>query len=289
MKYALGPLLYFWSKNDVHSFYEKSAKSDADIVYLGETVCAKRRELRHDDWIHLARTLAKSGKQVILSTLALLESQSDVKAMKAYIDNGEFIIEANDLAGVQLAHKNKVPFVAGPALNIYNAQTLHILLKKGMIRWCMPVELSRDWLIKVLNECENLNIREQFEVEVFSYGHLPLAYSARCFSARAQNLPKDKCKTCCISYPQGIPVKSQEGQGLFTLNGIQTQSGDCYDLRKERASMEGLVDVVRLSPQSMKTLDTLHEFKHGPTPFRLPENSCNGYWHNIEGMAIHTP
>ena len=289
MKYALGPLLYFWSKNDVHSFYEKSAKSDADILYLGETVCAKRRELRHDDWIHLARALAKSGKQVILSTLALLESQSDVKAMKAYIDNGEFIIEANDLAGVQLAHKNKVPFVAGPALNIYNAQTLHILLKKGMIRWCMPVELSRDWLIKVLNECENLNIREQFEVEVFSYGHLPLAYSARCFSARAQNLPKDKCETCCISYPQGIPVKSQEGQGLFTLNGIQTQSGDCYDLRKERASMEGLVDVVRLSPQSMETLDTLHEFKHGHPPFRLPENSCNGYWHNIEGMAIHTP
>ena len=289
MKYALGPLLYFWSKNDVHSFYEKSAKSDADIVYLGETVCAKRRELRHDDWIHLARALAKSGKQVILSTLALLESQSDVKAMKAYIDNGEFIIEANDVSGIQLAHKNKVPFVAGPALNIYNAQALHILLKKGMIRWCMPVELSRDWLIKVLNECENLNIREQFEVEVFSYGHLPLAYSARCFSARAQNLPKDKCETCCIGYPQGIPVKSQEGQGLFTLNGIQTQSGDCYDLRKEQASMQGLVDVVRLSPQSMETLETLHEFKHGQPPFCVPANSCNGYWHNIEGMAIHTP
>ena len=47
------------------------------------------------------------------------------------------------------------------------------------MRWCMPVELSRDWLVNLLNQCDELGIRNQFEVEVLSYGHLPLAYSAR--------------------------------------------------------------------------------------------------------------
>ena len=72
-----------------------------------------------------------------------------------------------------------------------------------MVRWCMPVELSRDWLANLLTQCEELGIRNQFEVEVLSYGHLPLAYSARCFTARSEDRPKDECETCCMSTQPG--------------------------------------------------------------------------------------
>ena len=51
-----------------------------------------------------------------------------------------------------------------------------------MQRWTMPVELSRDWLAELLDDCSARGLRNQFEVEVFAYGHLPLAYSARCFT-----------------------------------------------------------------------------------------------------------
>ncbi|MEZ8081335.1 U32 family peptidase [Enterovibrio norvegicus] len=285
MKYSLGPLLYFWPKNDVEDFYHQAVTSQADIVYLGETVCSKRREMRTNDWLDLARELANGGKQVVLSTMALLEAPSEVNIMKTLIDNGEFIVEANDVSAIQLAHAKGVPFVAGPALNLYNAQALNVMLKKGMTRWCMPVELSRDWLQKVLVEAEALGIRDKFEVEVFSYGHLPLAYSARCFTARAEDKPKDKCETCCIRYPQGIDVKSQEGQSVFTLNGIQTQSGYCYDLSGDLVSMDGVVDVVRISPQGKDTLDVLAGFKSGQSGFTPRNHQCNGYWHGIEGMA----
>ena len=49
MKYALGPLLYFWSKDNIESFYQKATNSEADIIYLGESVCSKRREMKAKD------------------------------------------------------------------------------------------------------------------------------------------------------------------------------------------------------------------------------------------------
>ena len=170
-------------------------------------------------------------------------------------------IEANDVSAIQLANESKVPFVVGPAVNTYNARTLNLFLKQGMTRWCMPVELSREWLSNVMTQCEELNIRNKFEVEVFSHGYLPLAYSARCFTARAENKAKDDCETCCIKYPTGLQVDSQEGQSVFNLNGIQTQSGYCYNLVNDLPSMHDLVDVVRLSPLGIDTFSEINNFK----------------------------
>lgn len=290
MKYALGPVLYFWPKAQMEAFYTAAQHADADIVYLGETVCSKRRELKIQDWFALARELASSGKQVVLSTMALLEAPSEITQMRRLIDNGEFLIEANDLAGVTLAAEKKLPFVAGPALNCYNAHTLKILHRQGMNRWCMPVELSRDWLQNLLEQCRDIGLQDKFEVEVFSYGYLPLAYSARCFTARAEDLPKDECATCCIKYPNGRALYSQEEQKVFTLNGIQTQSGYCYNLGNELNAMQGLVDIVRLSPLGLETLDMLRRFRaneQGQQPLHLDaEHDCNGYWKKVAGLVL---
>ncbi|CCO47233.1 putative Peptidase U32 [Vibrio nigripulchritudo SOn1] len=292
MKYALGPLLYFWQKDDVESFYHQAQSSQADIVYLGESVCSKRRLVKMKDWLEMAKALAGSGKQVVLSTMALLEAPSEVNIMKKYVDNGDFAIEANDVSAIQLASEKGVPFIVGPAINAYNAHTLKLFLKQGMIRWCMPVELSRDWLNNVLQQSEQLGIRDQFEVEVFGHGYLPLAYSARCFTARAENRPKDECETCCIRYPNGLKVSSQEGQEVFTLNGIQTQSGYCYNLINDLAGMQNLVDVVRLSPLGVESLKVIEQFKNnedGTQPVPLNNRDCNGYWHQIAGLNTVIP
>ncbi|NVD07456.1 U32 family peptidase [Vibrio sp. JPW-9-11-11] len=289
MRYALGPLLYFWPKQDVESFYNQAKQSPADIVYLGESVCSKRREMKPAHWLDIAKALSSAGKQVVLSTMALLEAPSEVNVMKKYIDNGDFAIEANDVSAIQLASERKVPFVVGPAVNTYNAHTLNLFLKQGMTRWCMPVELSREWLGNVLNQCDKLGIKGQFEVEVFSHGYLPLAYSARCFTARAENKAKDDCETCCIKYPTGIQVSSQEGQEVFNLNGIQTQSGYCYNLINDLPSMQGLVDVVRLSPLGIDTFATLERFRaneQGQHPTPIADRQCNGYWHQLAGLEV---
>lgn len=290
MKYSLGPVLWYWPKATLEAFYQQAANSSADVIYLGETVCSKRRATKTADWLDLARQLAGSGKQVVLSTLALVQAPSELTEVKRYVDNGEFLIEANDLGTVNMAAERKLPFVAGHALNCYNAVTLKILLNQGMTRWCMPVELSRDWLINLLEQCQQLGIRDRFEVEVLSYGHLPLAYSARCFTARSEDRPKDECETCCINYPNGRPVLSQEDQQVFVLNGIQTMSGYVYNLGNELTAMQGLVDMVRLSPSGPETLALIDAFRaneNGAAPLPLTVNSdCNGYWRRLAGLEL---
>lgn len=290
MKYALGPVLYYWPKTETEAFYYAAKESQADIIYMGETVCTKRREMKVANWLELAKEVAKSGKQVVLSTLALLEAPSELNELRQLVNNGDFLVEANDLAAINIAQEHKLPFVAGPAINCYNALTLKLLQKQGMVRWCMPVELSRDWLSNVLKQFESLNIARNFEVEVFSYGYLPLAYSARCFTARSEDKPKDKCETCCIKYPVGREVFSQEKQKVFVLNGIQTQSGYCYNLGNNLKEMKGLVDIVRISPLGIETLDIIKQFKaneDGLNPLPIEhKRDCNGYWNGIAGLEL---
>ena len=288
MHFSLGPLLYYWPKTDVEAFYQQASQSVATDIYLGETVCSKRREMKLTDWMDLARELQNAGKRVILSTLALIQSPSELKEMQRWIENGSCMVEANDLGAVQLAYEQKVPFVCGPAINCYNADVIALLLKKGMQRWTMPVELSRDWLTELLQECTERGLRDQFEVEVFAYGHMPLAYSARCFTARALDRAKDDCQLACLQYPQGLTADSQEGEQVFVLNGIQTQSGHCYNLINQLPEMEGLVDIVRLSPEkeTLTWLDKFQTLLQNPIHHPLPARECNGYWQQVAGMQL---
>lgn len=63
MKFSLGPILYFWPKQQVFDFYQQAAESDVEHVYLGETVCSKRRELKLDDYLAIAHMLREAGKK----------------------------------------------------------------------------------------------------------------------------------------------------------------------------------------------------------------------------------
>jgi len=195
-------------------------------------------------------------------------------------------VEANDMGAVQLLAERRLPFVAGPALNLYNAQALAELQRHGLRRWVPPVECSGELLAQVLEELAAQGLAKP-ELEVFAYGHLPLAYSARCFSARAENRPKDDCRFCCRDYPEGIEVKSQEGELLFTLNGIQTLSGRIANLLADYPRLQAAgVDLLRLSPRAQGMAETVRAFdavRRGAQP-PIHIDGCNGYWHGRPGM-----
>ncbi|MFK5984891.1 MAG: U32 family peptidase [Pseudomonadota bacterium] len=294
MKLSLGPVLFFWSGEKLSEFYQQMVASPVDIIYMGETVCSKRRSFNFDGWFDLAKTVASSGKQVVFSTLALIEAESELKTLRRFCDNGDFIIEANDMAAVQLLNEKKLPFICGPTINIYNAQTLKVLHQQGLQRWIMPVEIGASSLTNILDDLQNMGLSDKIETEVFSYGFMPLALSARCFTARAHNLPKDQCDLICIDFPAGMAVETQEKDqqhsSLFTLNGIQTLSGQPYDLFSQLQKMQEMgVDVIRLSPQGENMQDVVESFaeKINNPDYQANytlKDSCNGYWFDKPGM-----
>jgi collagenase-like PrtC family protease len=291
MKLALGPLLYYWSREDSLAFYDEAAAWPVDTVYLGETVCSRRHLLRLQDWFDLAAKLSAAGKEVVLSSQTLIESESDLKALRKTVGNGTWWVEANDFGAVRLCTEAGVPFVAGSTLNIYNPDTLALLAEAGGRRWVPPVEMPKAMLAA-------MPVPDGMETELFAYGRLPLAYSARCFTARHYNLQKDDCQFKCLEHPDGLAMRTREGEDFLTLNGIQTQSGKVHSLAHRLGELAGMkIDRLRLSPQSRymgRVVEVFRALVDGEitpqeAPDRLekymPGQPCDGYWLGQAGLG----
>lgn len=289
MRLALGPLLYYWPRQATLDFYAAIADSAADIVYLGETVCSRRHELRLDDWLDVAARLQAAGKEVVLSTLPLIESESDLKVVRKLAAQRDFLVEANDMGAVHLLAEGGARFVAGPTLNVFNARTLELLAGLGAVRWVMPAELSRQALTGLLGE-----LGSPVETEVLAHGPLPLAHSARCFTARHFNLQKDSCDFRCIDFPEALPLATREDEPFLRLNGVQTLSARTYALAGELAQLhQAGAGVLRLSPQPSGTPELLARYAAalaGDASLSLAElgltaqTACNGFWHGRPGL-----
>ena len=288
MKLSLGPLQYFWPREQTLAFYRQAIHWPLDIVYLGETVCSKRRELRTVEWLELAAELAASGKQVVLSTLALIEAEAELGVLDRQVSHGGFWIEANDLSAVQLCREHGRPFVAGPSLNVYNHRALAMLAEDGLRRWVPGVEQGQA-LISELKQAHAADGLAMPELEVIAWGRLPLSFSARCFTARALDLPKDQCGFRCIDYPDGLPLATREGRPFLRINGIQVQGEETTDLGPELPALHELgVDILRLYPQVEGMEAIVRHFDTARASSQaLPRiGECNGYWHGEPGMKL---
>ncbi|MCM1129767.1 MAG: U32 family peptidase [Alistipes senegalensis] len=292
VRLALAPVSYYWPKEAVYRFYDAVPDMPVDVVYLGETVCAKRHALREEDWLDIGRRLQEAGKEVVLSTQVLLESDTHLQTMRRIVQNGVFPVEANDMGAVRLL-AGKASFIAGASLNISHPQAWALMSAWGGRRWVMPVEMGQDGLAGMM-----ASRQPGSEVEVFGYGRLPLAFSARCFTARHYNLSRDECGFRCLEHPEGLCLKTQEGEDFLVINGIQTQSARIYCLVRELPVMQKMgVDIVRISPQPENTAEIVRLYaavlagKETPDiAFRALEKMassglCNGYWHGYPGMA----
>ena len=295
---TVGPVLYHWPRQRLFDFYAGIAESSADSVVLGQTVCSRRRELKLDDWLALARELAAQGKEVVLATQTLIESEADLRALHQQAEQFDGLLEAGDASALQRL-AGKAPFVLGPHINIYNRPALLEHARLGAVRWVAPAELSMAALAQINPPSAPVQGPggTPIATEVFAFGRLPLAFSARCFTARHYNLPKDDCQFSCVKHADGLLMSTREKEGFLVLNGTQTQSARVYNLLPELEQMRlAGVDVLRISPQSQHCAEIVGLFHEvltqqtsAPDAMQsmlsmMPDQPCNGYWYGKPGM-----
>jgi collagenase-like PrtC family protease len=128
------------------------------------------------------------------------------------------------------------------------------------------------------------------------HGRLPLAYSARCFTARHYDLQKDQCDYRCLAHPGGLALATREGQPFLNLNGVEVESTGVYSLLPELPSLAAMgVGLARLAPQVDGTIALIDLFRAAIDgtldaaaaqerlqPL-LPGAPCNGFWHGRPG------
>lgn len=296
---TVGPVLYHWPRQALLEFYAGVADSVADTVVLGESVCARRRELRLPDWLAVGRELAAAGKQVVLVSQALVETEADLRLIERQGEQGEFAVEAGDVSAIALL-AGRVPLVLGPHVNIYSQRALRELADVGARRWVAPVELAIDALARVNPPAAPVRtpLGEPIETEAWAFGRLPLAFSARCFTARHHRVPKDDCGFHCLADGDGLLLRTSEGAPFLVLNGTQTQSAAVQSLLDEAGPLRAAgVRHLRLSPCARGFDAVLRDFdavfNGGAAPagrsdawaaLGVPGPLANGYAHRQPGM-----
>jgi len=239
---VMGPVLFHWSPEILRDFYARIAdEADVDVVHVGEVVCAKRMPFFNNDWPDIIERLQRAGKQVVVSTLALVMGDREVALIRDLADMPDVLIEANDLSAIGILGGR--PHMVGPYVNIYNEGTLRYMVERGAVRVAMPWELPQT---SIASLCK---ARGPAEIEMQVFGRVPLAISARCYSARAHGLHKDGCRFVCGDAPDGMNVDTLDGAPFLAVNGLQTLSGTYLELSDEMADLHDMgVSLFRLSP-----------------------------------------
>jgi len=286
---TLGPILYNWSPEQKRDFYFRIAdEAPVDVVYVGEVVCSKREPFMAPYLADIYERLRAGGKQVVVSTLALIMNGRESKTLRETVTLPDRLIEANDFATADLLAGR--PHVIGPAVNCYNEGTLGYLVEKGAVRVCLPVELPGDGV-------RHLAAAKLSEIEIQAFGRLPLAISARCYHARAHGLSKDGCQYVCDLDPDGLDVTTLDDQPFLAINGTQTLSWSCLNLLADVRDLAAAgVSHFRLSPQTADMVKVAEIFRGvldgeietgdgeaqltALTPNFTPSN---GFIHGVEG------
>lgn len=256
MQLTLGPVQFNWEPETWRDFYFRIAdEAPVDTVIVGEVVCSKRKPFLDKYLPEVLERLGSSGKKVFVGSLILVTLERERRQAADLAGQDLFPVEVNDITC--LVNMGGKPHAIGPFINTYNEATASYFARNGAERICLPPELPAASVAAIVNAVP------QAAMEVFAFGRVPLAISARCYHARLHNLTKDNCKFVCDRDPDGLTVDTLDGEHFLAMNGVQTLSYTTVNLLNEARDLARIgVKALRLSPQHCDMVEVARVFRN---------------------------
>jgi len=288
MEITLGPVLFDWSKEDFHKFYDSVCDMPVDRVYVGEVVCVKKKGMGLKDIDAVAEKLDKAGKKVVLSTLGVMSSEKEIALARALVGR-QYTVEANDMGVFNMVESDErfkdKDITAGPLIINYNKETINIMEDMGVTRVVFPVELSKESIVHGMEGSKSMTY------EIFAHGKAPLAFSWKCYTLKSYGLLRGQCENQCALDPDGMEIKTMEGVPTFTINGTSILSAFTYNLVEYVEDIkEAGINAIRISPHYEHTAKIVDVYRKridgkltGEEGMALlkdtsPQGFCNGYY-----------
>ncbi len=291
MKISVGPIPSHWGIERIESFYHELAQCPVDYVYLGETACPVRSCFSLDLLDRLCNELTKAGKKVYVSSLALVRNDVQYREFRDLAQRVRHI-EINSPAFLGLARDYEA--VSGLFLNTYNCVTANILAKHKVERIVLPCELAFESISSIASKCSAAT-------ELIVHGHIPIAISGTCQTARSLGRNGDGCGKLCQDYPEGMVLKAGD-RPLFRIDGPQTLSASTYCLVEYLPQLaKAGVDTVRILPQWNHTSNIVRIYRDVMAGRRdcadaaeelkvlSPDGLCNGLFFGKAGWLYESP
>ncbi len=290
---TLGPVLFHWEAAAWRDFHLRIAdEAPVDTVVIGEVVCSKRMPFVAEYLPVVIDRLRAGGKEVLLATLALPTLERERRAIAEVATSAFGMVEANDVSVLPTLAER--PHAIGPFVNVYNEGTACWLAARGAVRICVPPELPVASITKIARA-----VAPATAIEVFAFGRIPLAISARCYHARARGLHKDNCRFVCGEDPDGMTVETLDAEPFLAVNGLQTLSHAAMNLIEDIPLLaQSGVRALRLSPQRCDMVAVAGLFRDVLDERRDPEDArsalaellpgipfANGFLHGRAGAA----
>ncbi|MBI5192191.1 MAG: U32 family peptidase [Nitrospirae bacterium] len=175
------------------------------------------------------------------------------------------------------ASHSRRDLIGGPHLAVYNAPTAQFFHKTGITRLVFMPELERraiETISQSIPSCEK---------EIIVFGNLPLAFSWRCYTARAVNLSKTNCAIVCKNYPDGMPLETMDGMSLFNINGTQLISSRKVCMVEQIEIIRKIgIENIRIIPQIQNTTDIIDIFS------KVTEGTMSGQ-EALEILKLYAP
>jgi O2-independent ubiquinone biosynthesis protein UbiV len=291
---TMGPLIFHWPADQKRDFWFRVAdEAPIDTAYIGETICSKRTPYFDDrQYEQVAQRLERGGKKVVWSTLSEVMIKGDRKIVARTSTRPDAEVEVNDASA--LWHLSGRPHRIGPALNVYNEETMEFLAAKGASHFCLGPELPATTIAALSEKARQLGVG--LEVQVF--GRMSLALSARCYHARAHGRTKDDCRFVCEDDLDGMALTTRSNTPLLSINGIQTLSHRYLNLAHETTDLAEMgVTAFRLSPHSCDMVEVAtayralldgksdaEEVDAALLELGVPQPMANGFFHHRPGL-----